>query len=346
MQLLMSLSAWPALLAQATPPVPTPAPAGDADKAEVMWTQVIKGVLADPRVSGWEWVFVGLFLAFIALMAFLYTTRSGVIARATTKEAVRQPVFLLLMILGIKLLVLNTFVPVYSLGDDVKMLKDCGLATVLIAGVLLALWTASTSIADEIEGKTAMTLLSKPINRRQFITGKYLGILTAVLILLTPLTLCLLGLIDYKVFYDAKESSIPNVKQAQALGHVIQAIPGVVLSFFEIATLAAVSVAISTRVPMAVNMVTCMSIFIVGHLTPALVAAGANAPKGLELVLFFARVIASVLPALQVFKIDEHIATDTLTPAIYVAWSALYSVVYSLMALLLAFFLFEDRDLA
>ena len=53
-----------------------------------------------------------------------------------------------------------------------------------------------------------------------------------------------------------------------------------------------------------------------------------------------------MLPSLEVFKIDAHIATDTLTSAVYVAWSGLYALVYSLMAILLAFFLFEDRDLA
>ena len=36
-------------------------------------------------------------------------------------------------------------------------------------------------MADEIEGKTAITLLSKPITRRQFILGKFLGIELGVL---------------------------------------------------------------------------------------------------------------------------------------------------------------------
>ena len=76
----------------------------------------------------------------------------------------------------------NTFLPFFSLGEDIKMLKDCGLATILISGLLLAVWTASTSIANEIEGKTAMTLLSKPINRRQFIVGKYIGNLAGGLV--------------------------------------------------------------------------------------------------------------------------------------------------------------------
>src|SRR5579863_6297586 len=142
-----------------------------------------------------------------ALFAFLYLTRAGIIARATTKEALRQPVFIMLLLISILMLVLNTFVPFFSLGDDVKMLEICGLATILISGMLLAIWTSSMSIADEIEGKTAMTLLSKPITRRQFVVGKFVGIQAAVLVLVIPVACAFWGLIVYKVFYDARESS-------------------------------------------------------------------------------------------------------------------------------------------
>jgi hypothetical protein len=117
----------------------------------------------------------------IRLVWYFTGSPARTIARATTTEAVRQPVFILMIVLGTIINVLNMYIPFFTLGDDVKMLKDCGLATLLITGLILAVWTASTSIAEEIEGKTAMTLLSKPINRRQFILGKYIGILQAVL---------------------------------------------------------------------------------------------------------------------------------------------------------------------
>ena len=141
------------------------------------------------EVEPWQWWTTGISVIaiFCALIGVSYFTRTGIIARATTKEAVRQPLFALMLFIGVLLIVVNTFLPFFSLGQDIKMLKDCGLATILISGLLLAVWTASTSIAAEIEGKTAMTLLSKPITRPQFIFGKYIGILQAVLFLLVPL---------------------------------------------------------------------------------------------------------------------------------------------------------------
>ncbi len=292
----------------------------------------------------WFLILGGAIVAFGALLALMFGTRAGIIARATMKEAIRQPVFAMLMIMAIGLLVINTFVPFFSLGDDFKMLKDCGLATVLISGLILATWTASTSIADEIEGKTAMTLLSKPVNRRQFVIGKYFGILSAVLILIVPIVIVFLGLLDYKVFYDAREASRQEeVNHAVAFKETIHVLPGVILSFLEIAVLTAVSVAISTRVPMVVNMVTCLAVFVVGHLTPLLVQQGV---VKLELVLFMARIIATVLPALSVFNMEGAVATGSQVPPVYVAWSAVYAAAYCGMAILLALLLFEDRDLA
>ena len=63
----------------------------------------------------------------------------------------------------------------FTFGEDIKMYKDTGLTTISFAGLLLALLTASSTVAEEIEGKTAITLLSKPINRRHSSLGSSWG---------------------------------------------------------------------------------------------------------------------------------------------------------------------------
>ena len=291
----------------------------------------------------WSFVVIAGLLLLVGLITFAYTTKAGIIARATTKEAVRQPVFLLCMALAMVVLMVNTVLPFFSLGDDVKMLKDCGLATILISGLLIAVWTASTSVAEEIEGKTAMTLLSKPITRRQFVLGKYIGILQAVLWYMLPITVLFLYLVYFKVAYDAKEGSKELPELAVRLAEVTQVIPGLVLLFLEIAVMSAVSVAISTRLPMVVNLTSCFAIFVVGHLTGILVQAGVIR---LEFVQFMARLIATVLPGLDLFNISAAVATGDMVPPDYLAYSALYCGCYCAAAILLAFILFEERDLA
>ena len=306
------------------------------------------------EIPGWQWWATGAVVVaiFAGLLVLSYGSRTGVIARATTKEAVRQPLFLLMLLIGVLLIVVNTFLPFFSLGEDIKMLKDCGLATILISGLLLAIWTSSTSIASEIEGKTAMTLLSKPITRRQFVVGKYVGILQGVLMLIVPLMIVFMLFIFYKVGYDAKESGreVPDMLQegtfalnAERAVEVLQVLPGFALIFLEIAVLTAVSVAISTRMPMVVNIVTSLAIFVIGHIIPMLVQSGAIK---IEIVDFMAKFIATVLPNLDYFNMSAAVATGQLIPPSYLLAALAYSVVYGGAAILLSFILFEDRDLA
>ncbi len=321
------------------------------------------GAAVQSAPPAWQWwaTAVAIIAAMVSLFGLVPFSQAGMIARATRKEAVRQPVFLLLLAIAALVLLVNTWLPFFSFGDDVKMLKDCGLATILICGLLLAVWTASTSIADEIEGKTAMTVLSKPVNRRQFVVGKYVGILQAMVFFLLPLMMLLLVLIYYKVGYDAREAartvppfldwerairlgplSVPR-PNAERMAAVIQILPGLVLITLEVAVLSGISVAISTRLPMIVNIVSCLAIFIVGHLTPVLVEAGAFR---IEYVAFMARLIATLLPTLEMFNMQTAVATGTLVPPVYLGAAALYCLVYSMATVLVAFLLFEDRDLA
>ena len=315
---------------------------------------------ASLKPASWTIAWVIALLLFFALIAFSYTTRAGIIARATTKEAIRQPLFFLLLLISGAVLVVNTYMPFFTLGDDIRELKNCGLATLLISGVLLAIWTAGNSISSEIEGKTAMTLLSKPINRRQFILGKYIGILQAVLWLFLPLVIMLGFFIFYKVGYDQRESSetiSPWFEQVKMMGTSIpwphpdrieavsQVLPGVVLSFFQVAVLGAIAVAVATRLPMVVNLVICFAIFVIGNLTPMMVSQGERVIQN-EYVTFVARLIATILPSLESFNIYAALARGGAVPPSYLGVSLLYGTAYASATILLAFILFEDRDLA
>jgi len=237
----------------------------------------------------------------------------------------------------------NTYLPFFTLGEDFKIQIDCGLMTILFCGLIQAVWSSSTSISEEIEGKTAMTLLSKPINRRQFVVGKYVGILTSIMWLLLPVVICFLAAVYYKVGYDAQESGNPFPEHAIRMMWVKKVIPALILILLEISLLTSISVAISTRLPMVVNMVTCFAIFVIGNLTPVMVQAGV---LKIEYVEFMARLIATALPVLDHFNVESAISTGAPVPPVYLAYTAAYTAAYCAVAILLAFIMFEDRDLA
>jgi hypothetical protein len=63
-------------------------------------------------------------------------------------------------------------------------------------------------------------------------------------------------------------------------------------------------------------------------------------------VEFVANLLSAVLPILDHFNITAAVATGVAVPYPYLGWALVYSLLYGVIALLLALLLFEDRDLA
>jgi ABC-type transport system involved in multi-copper enzyme maturation permease subunit len=295
------------------------------------------------------YVAVGVVLALAAVVAFYFVLKLllpkvAAIALTTGKAALAHPLFWVeLLGAAFVMILFFPFTPYYTFGEDILMLKSSGLTLILVMGVILALWTASSSIAEEIEGRTSVTLLSKPIRRWQFIVGKFLGILGPVAILFILLGAVFLATVSYKASYDAYETSSPQPTVAQCQEEILQIAPGLLLGFMEATVLTAISVAISTRLPMLANLMICSAVYVLGHLVPAIV----NSRMGqYQLVEFMGALLATILPLLEDFNIEAGIAAGVKVPPAYMAWAGLYCVLYSTAALLLALILFEDRDLA
>jgi ABC-type transport system involved in multi-copper enzyme maturation permease subunit len=287
-------------------------------------------------------------VAVLALVAVYMLIRAlfpkvSAIALATSNEAMGQPLYYLVLMIGICALVLFIYVPYNTFGEDIKMLKDQGLTTIMLLAIVLAIWSASTSISEEIEGRTALTLLSKPIHRRQFIIGKFLGIVGPVILVHVLLGFPLLATVSYKVVYDARETAQMDPTWQQCFYEMIRTLPGMVLSFYETLVMAAISVALSTRLPMVANLLVCSSIYVLGHLAPLIV----NSSYGeFAIVEFFGQFIATIFPNLDHFNIQAAIAGGADVPGSYLWWALVYCVLFCLGAMLLALALFEDRDLA
>lgn len=135
------------------------------------------------------------------------------IARTTFIEAVRQPVLLLMVLLSGVLQVFNTWSTGFAMGmeetsevvGDNKLLLDVGLATIFVLGAVLAGFLATAVISREIENKTVLTIVSKPVARTTLILGKYLGVVIAILGAMTVMLLYLLFAIRHGVMTTASD---------------------------------------------------------------------------------------------------------------------------------------------
>ena len=284
---------------------------------------------------------VFVFVLYLVLQTVL--PRASAVGLATAKSEMSQPIFLILIGMGLFLIGLFMFIPYHTFGEDIKVLKDSGLTLIMIFAILQAVWGASNSVADEIDGKTAMTVLSKPIGRRQFILGKFLGIGWTSVAMFVMLGAWLLIIVAYKPIYDARETANTAPTWQACHAEVVRTIPGLALAFMETLIFVSISIAISTRLPLLANFMICFAIYAFGHLTPLLVQTG---EQQFETVKFFARFIATVLPVLDHFNIQAAVAAGVGVPLAYLGWAALYCALYCGIAMLLALVLFEDRDLA
>jgi len=297
-----------------------------------------------PQVGLLPWTTAVLLSLAIAYGLFrLIPRRIAAVASATTKEAVGQPIFSVALILGIVMLLAFIVIPYNTFGEDVKMLKDSGLTLIKVLALLVVVWTASVSVAEEIEGRTALTVLSKPLTRPQFILGKFAGLVLVAMLVFMILGAVLLATTSLKVVYDAREGAKLDPIWRDCADEMITVVPGLVLSFLETVLLAAVSLAVSTRLGIVPNLIICFTIYALGHLVPLIVQSSVGK---IAIVRFVGQLFATLLPVLEHFTIEAAVVGGVPVPWSYLGWAALYAGLYSAVALLVALVLFQDRDLA
>ena len=283
-------------------------------------------------------------LAAVWLLLQAALPKIAAIAWTTAKEALVQPAFYILLAIGIfAIAFIFYYIPYFTFGEDTKFFEDNALTMVMLLAIAMAVWTASNSVADEIEGRTALTVLCKPISRRDFILGKFIGILIPVAIMFILLGSLYLTYVSKKVVYDARECSMPEPNSATCLAEVVRMAPGLLLAFMEATVMAAISVAISTRLGLLPNLVICFAIYVLGNLVPTLAK---SALGQMAIVPFLADLLSAILPVLDHFNIYGPISTGSSVPLTYLGMAGLYCLAYTSLAMFVALLMIEDRDLA
>ncbi|MDY3553168.1 ABC transporter permease subunit [Gemmata sp. JC717] len=245
--------------------------------------------------------------------------KGGVVAFAAFRESCRQPMFWLITGAAAIAIWISITIPYFTFGDDYKMMKQIGFDIVMLSATLFGVLAASMSISEEIEGRTAVTLMSKPVNRRQFLLGKFFGILMACLVMSLLLSWTLtdalramrefdpinntadpadpLGTAEKVVdplTFQAQRTVVPPFRAAvpSALGKAVATGAGlrfsdalahsfgVALGFGQVMILVAVASALATRVTFVVNLVLCLMLYFLGHLAPVVVQVTQQAQGG------------------------------------------------------------------
>jgi ABC-type transport system involved in multi-copper enzyme maturation permease subunit len=311
--------------------------------------------------------------------------KGGAVALSAFREGVRQPMFWLIGGAAVMLLAVAMVIPYFTFGDDYKMMKQICFDVAMLSSALFGVLGASISINEEIEGRTAITLMSKPVTRRQFLLGKYLGILLASLLLslligwwlnwalhIQPRWNPLDDVIDPMPTQISKwltDKLMPTAKlyagadatmfldgALRWTGEALANNLGLLLCFGQVMVLIAIASTLATRIPMAANLILTLVLFFLGNLAPVLSRASdewkAQHPSNpaVTIVNFLTKLLETFTPSLDLFNMGPAIIRDTpidVGPfALYAGSVLLYATVYTAIALLFGLILFEDRDLA
>jgi ABC-type transport system involved in multi-copper enzyme maturation permease subunit len=247
------------------------------------------------------------------------------IAANTFREAIRSKVLYSLVFFAVGMILSSSILGQLSLHEEVKLIKDFGLACVSAFGVLIAIFIGVSLVYKELERRTIFVLMPKPIRRYEFLLGKYFGIAAtlAVLVLVMSAVLLLL-LAAHEEPFDA------------TLGKAL------LLIYVEILVMSSVAIFFSSFSTPFLSGFFTLGVFVLGRL--AFDLRGLTAKVESVLVDYLLIAASRILPNLEDFNISGRVAHKAFVSWSYVGYAVGYGLLYSAAVLLLATLLFNRRD--
>lgn len=249
-----------------------------------------------------------------------------VIAGNTVRELVRSKLLYNLLLFAALFVAGSLLVAQLTVGNWVRIILDMGLGALEIAGALMAIVIGVGIVAGEIQRKTILPTLAKPVPRWAFSLGRYCGLL-----LLLVADAVVIMLVLRAVLWLAGYPLGLTALQAAALLCV------------EFAVLAAVAVLFSSFSTPILAGSYAFAFFFIGHLLPDLRTFADKSQSPVARAL--ARACYALLPDLELLNLKSQAANLMAVEAAYVWRAAGYGLAYAAVVLLLGIFIFSRRDL-
>lgn len=120
------------------------------------------------------------------------------IAINTFRELLRNRILTVILFFACALIGFSIVLASLSLGETKRIIIDFGLSMIEIGGLIAVIFVGGQILFKEIEGRTIYLILSKPIERKDYILGKFFGFGAIILLLIFLQGLVLTGLVIYQ----------------------------------------------------------------------------------------------------------------------------------------------------
>ena len=244
----------------------------------------------------------------------------------TFREAIRDRVLYNLVFFAMLVMGASVVIGNMTLGETIKIILDLSLAAMSVFGLLIAIFVGIGLVHKEIQRRTVYTLLAKPISRRNFVIGKYLGLMLVIALNVAIMTAALLALM---ALYSPGPMN----------GGIFVA---VLLILVELMVVTAVAVLFSTFSTPTLSAMLTLGVWVIGRFSSDLLEFARKTEDPVARVLVTG--VHYLLPNLEKFDVKHLVVYNMAIEPAYVGGAVVYGLLYIVFLIGLAAVIFERRD--
>jgi ABC-type transport system involved in multi-copper enzyme maturation permease subunit len=262
----------------------------------------------------------------------------ALVAGAVFKESVRDRVPYSMAAFAVLLIAASYLIGQLTAGQDMKIIKDLGLAAISWFGLLIAIFIGIGLVSKEVERRSVYSLLAKPLTRAQFILGKYAGLVFTLVVNLSAMTVALAALLAYMNAVARPE--VRATWSAPALDPRL--LTAIVLTVAELMIVTAIALFFSTFSSPLLAALFTFGLWVAGHFNQDL--RNFEALLEMPVVARIMRGVSYLLPNLAPFNVRAEVVHGIDLPARGVVLTLAYAAAYIAALLITAVVIFRRRD--
>ncbi len=288
----------------------------------------------------------------LAALTWLTTPATGVIAVTTVQEALRRRWIVVLTGFSVLLLLFSGSFTGLQPGSEEQFLQDIGTLFISTITLLIAIFLGVSLVPPDIERRTIFTILSKPVNRTEFVLGKFLGLCASLALALFVMSAAFL--LAYMLFVTSRYTDAwagsavaSRMPLGWTLGNLANAL---ILHYGQLVVVASMALTLSLFVSSITAIVFCFLAYFGGQMSSYWQNLGGRAEGGDASTSIsrgmqgMVNVVYYALPRLDRFDVHTQLAADT-PIAFNTVWKAWDSgLIYSAILLTIAVLVFSDRE--
>jgi Cu-processing system permease protein len=242
------------------------------------------------------------------------------------REIIRERILYFIGFFSVLLVFILRFLPEVSVGTENEIFLDFGLATIEILSVIICIFIGASSIDKEIQKKTFLVLIPKPISRLELIIGKHLGLFLVLSLMVSTMTLIYLGLLHF-----SKIDHLP-------LGIIVS----IIYLLIQLGLISAVALMFSAFTSSILATLMSFGIYLMGHFSQQLVNLGKLSKN--ENVEMVTQSLYLILPDLSRLNLKNEAIYGILPTTNELIRNAFYGEMYTVLLLSIAILVFSKKE--